>query len=92
MPHIYCDCEILKQEILGWELLEKSKIYFFLEKKVIHADFFCSSSSICTNSLLAGGADRHGDVIGFPKKSIYLIREALYHHIWVYFDIQSKKA
>ena len=71
---------------------EIKNLFFFGKKKLSMQIFFALHHLFCTNSLLAGGADRHGDVIGFPKKSIYLIREALYHHIWVYFDIQSKKA
>ena len=70
---------------------EIKNLFFFRKKKIFHADFLLFIIYFVLIHL-AGGADHHGDVIGFPKKSIYLIREALHHQIWVYFDIQSKKA
>ena len=54
MPNMYYDFEMLKQEILGWELLEKSKIHFFKEK-------FCFSTlckKIVSNIIYFVGGER----------------------------------
>ena len=68
MSHMYCDFEMLKQEILGWELLEKSKIYFFRKKK-LSMQILLLFVTYFVLIHLAGGADHHSDVIDFPKKA-----------------------
>ena len=45
MAYIYCNFEMLKQEILGLGLFEKIKIYFFLKK----SDFVGGSKYVFLN-------------------------------------------